>query len=1228
MNSLIVEPKQSLKAIQKIKPSRQTFNLFKEQLACLIDRIDEKEYEEHLKNLVSDFLKKTYYEPRYYINTKDRKDLVIHNGRNSKSSVGVIIETKHPNNKSEMITKKDLNAKAIQELLLYFLRERILNSNLDLKYLIVTNIYEWFIFDAKIFEDEFAQDQRFVKIYKNFEEKRLSGDKTQFFYDEIAKPHIDLVKNKLKPTYFDIRQIDSLVRSSDSIDDHLLIPIFKILSPEYLLKIKSENDNNTLDKGFYSELLHIVGLQEVKIRNKKLIKRCSKDSRKAGALMENVINQLEMRDRLSRVNDLKKYGDNKEDQLFNIGLELIITWIDRILFLKLLESQLLKYNKNNNKYKFLNKKLIIDYDSLDSLFFDILAKKPTDRDKDLNNIFKNVPYLNSSLFEPTELEHNTIFISSLRNSLLLQTYKSSVLCNESDHKLNKSINALEYLIEFLNAYDFSSDPTEEIQEDGKPLINASVLGLIFEKINGYKEGSYFTPSSVTMYMCRNSIRKTVINKFNEVKNWDCNSITEIHNKIINHKEANKIINSIKICDPAVGSGHFLVSALNELIVIKHDLGILYKIDGKKFKNYNFEIDNDELVITDEDNDHFIYKRNIQDSQVIQETLFYEKETLIENCLFGVDINQISVNICRLRLWIELLKNSYYKPNGELETLPNIDINIKCGNSLISRFDLKVSIQETLVKKKWTIEDYRIAIQEYHSTKNRNKKQEIISFIKKIKDDITIDIDDKHPKIKSLIKYLKELNSLKYQQSLFPDTKTDEEKKRKRILMLDKEIQVVKSDIEKIKNNVIFKNAFEWRIEFPEILNEKGDFIGFDLIIGNPPYGVPVFDKEREYIIKTLSKVPDHEIYYWFKKRAYRVLKRNGILSFIIPNSMLFNVFAKNYRLDLFDNWGLDEILDCTDFEIFKEATVRNIIFIFTKDIRRNHVGYKNTYEAKSFDQLISRPLIKIDKKTVIENNNNWALLFKLPGETLDLVQRIKKNCKPLKKYFPETSQGLIAYDKYTGQSEKIIESRAFHSFKKVNESYKKWLHGGDVVRYGVKWNGKEYIKYCKEIANPRRPRYFKRKRILVREITNPRIYAAYTDKELYNDPSIIIILESIDSEISLFTLLGILNSEMASFYHFNSSPKATKGAFPKILVKDINDFPLPKEIDKEIQKKIAELVEEILLVKSNLTSKSTDLLESEIDLLVNKFYGIDGVTDREIINKDLEYRKQKSNRSK
>jgi adenine-specific DNA-methyltransferase len=374
------------------------------------------------------------------------------------------------------------------------------------------------------------------------------------------------------------------------------------------------------------------------------------------------------------------------------------------------------------------------------------------------------------------------------------------------------------------------------------------------------------------------------------------------------------------------------------------------------------------------------------------------------------------------------------------------------------------------------------------------------------------------------------------------------------------------------------------------------------VIGNPPYGVSIKGEERKYLVDNLSKVPDYEIYYWFIDKARQILKQSGVVSYIIPNSILFNVFAQPYRLDLFNQWSLDEILDCTDINIFEDATVRNIIFLFVKTSKQSDfLVYKSSKGILDFKEFETRKKISVGKQIVALNNQNWGLIFKLEEEVLRLIAKLKSEKESLSNLFPETSQGLIAYDKYKGQSKEIIKSRAYHHFENSHGIYKKWLYGEDVKRYSIRWNEKEYIDYCEGIANPRDSKYFIGKRILIREITNPRIYAAITSDELYHDPAVIVIKENPQS-YSLEALLAILNSKLATFFHFNSSPKATKGAFPKILVYDVNNFPLPLKIDSKIDERLKNMV--IGMVDSPISS-----MDHEIDKLVYKLYNL---TDEEI----------------
>lgn len=1196
MDLNVLRPRQALnKAYLKLKPTRSEIEVFKTELIKLIDQSNDIESEEFHKNLVSNFLKNTYYKEDHFINTKDTKDLVIHERKTAGSPVNVIIEAKKPTNKSEMITVENINAKAFQETILYFLRERILDDNKNIKYLIITNIYEWFIFDATLFEKLFVQNKKFVKEFKDFNDGKLSGKKTDFFYKEIAKPFIASIEYKVEFVHFDIRKYEKPLRNDDKKDDTKLIALYKLLSPQHLLKLAFINDSNTLDKKFYSEFLHLIGLIETKKGSKRVIERLPEEKRNSASLMENTIIQLDSEDGLSNLDNLHQFGETYEDQLFGVGIELVITWVNRILFLKLLESQLVAFHKDKDEYSFLNIKKINNFDDLNRLFFQVLAKRHSERNEDVKLNFSNTPYLNSSLFEPTGMERKTLKISNLVDDKDIPVFKATILKDENGRKFTGDLNAIDYFFRFLDAYDFSSENSEDIQEENKSLINASVLGLIYEKINGFKDGAFFTPGFVTMYMCRETLRQVVIEKFNSSKKWNCKTIIDLYNKIDDANEANDIVNSIHICDPSVGSGHFLVSALNEIIYIKHELGILMDDNGKRIKDFNIDIVNDELMMSGDDGELFEYKLGNSESQRIQKALFHEKERIIENCLFGVDINTNSVMICRLRLWIELLKNAYYKNETELETLPNIDINIKCGNSLISRFDNDVDLKSALKKSKIKISDYKSAVKNYKNAKSKQEKRDLETLIDTIKSSFTTEIYSNDKRFIKLNSFQGELSYIENQPDLFEVSKADKARKNKRVKELRSGIDKLEKEIDEIKNNKLYENAFEWRFEFPEVMNDKGAFIGFDAIIGNPPYGVSVKGKEREILVSNISKVPDYEIYYWFIDRARQLIKGDGVLNYIIPNTVLFNLNAQNYRLEIMKDWKVNEILDCTDLQIFEGVTVRNIILSLANSDSSNTLTYKKTNELSSFNDLICRDIQTVDEEFVIENNKNWGLIFKLSKETLQLVSKIREQSRPLSSYFSDSSQGLIAYDKYQGQSQEIIESRAYHYKNKAYAGLKSWLWGEDVVRYSVEWNEKEYINYCDGIANPRKPKYFQGKRILIREITNPRIYAAYTEDELYNDPSILIIKDNPDSDIGVLSLLAILNSKLATFYHFNSSPKATKGAFPKILVDDINNFCLPISLTEKENEKLEGLAQKLMI-------KDSDAVEEKIDELVYKLY--------------------------
>jgi hypothetical protein len=1257
---MLIEPRKALnKAFLKIKPNRSGIELFKQNLILLLDSIKEKESEEFHKNLISDFLKNTYYSPNHFINTKGRNDLVIHIGKEAKSNVGVIIEAKSPSNKTEMISQKNINSKALQEMVLYFLRERITHKNLEVKNVVATNVNEWYIFDAQLFDKLFAQNKNLVKQFQDFEDGKLSGKNTDFFYKEIAKPYIETVLDKLEYTYFDLASYDKILRNQDKQDDNKLIVLYKLLSPEHLLKLSFANDSNSLDKNFYNELLHLIGLTETKEGGKKLIERPKAGQRHAGSLLENVINQLDSLDKLSRLTNLKQYGDTHEERLFTVGLELCITWVNRILFLKLLEAQLISYHKGDKSYAFLHKGLLHDYDNLNALFFMVLAKKPEERNDRVKTLFAKVPYLNSSLFEPTELEHQTLFIAGIEDDIPLQLLGGTVIKDTNGKKLTGTHKAIDYFFDFLDAYDFASEGSEDIQEDNKTLINASVLGLIFEKINGYKDGSFYTPSFITMYMCKETIRRAVVQKFNETKGWNCEDFDALYNKIDDTQEANAIINSVKICDPAVGSGHFLVSALNEMIAIKHDLKVLTDREGKRLKEYQVDIVNDELIVTDEDGVPFTYNPKSKESQRLQETLFHEKQTIIENCLFGVDINPNSVKICRLRLWIELLKNAYYRKETELETLPNIDINIKCGNSLISRFGLDADLKEALKKSNKSISDYKNAVKTYHNASSKEEKKAMEEFILSVKQNFSSEIRLNDPRRTKRQKLASELyhrftgTFLFEPETPYGQTEKQLEKKRKAEKeKLEKEIEKLDNEIEEVKNNKIYENSFEWRFEFPEVLNDEGDFVGFDVVIGNPPY---VDAKKLASISSSLKE--NYKVYFssadlssYFFELGVNVLKSNGVFSFINTNKFFKTEYGKPLR-SFISRYKINSIINFEQVPIFDEALVSSLIIVFEKNqVKEDFIFVEFNKEASPNNNFES--LIEVRKTILSQNSINedsWS--FSNQNES-DLIKRLYLNSKKIKDIDSiDIKRGVT-----TGFDPAfIINLSEYNSFIDINPSYKNiikpLLKGKEIKKYFcrksdlfllfIDWhfplqnenksfeeNEKEFLtkyedlynhllKYKKELSARNKEEtgiryewyalqrcaasYFENfdKTKIVWPLTAANWGFAIDNNKHYLSSGGFML---ISNELSINYLLSVLNSSLMK-YIFSMIGVMTAGGAFTLKKATIDEFPI-KELSLEEQQPFIDKVEQILSLKKDNPEEDTVALEREIDFMVYELYGL------------------------
>ena len=1193
------------KAFLKLKPSRSEINDFKANFKRLFTLINDNESEEYNKNLISDFLKNTYYKQAYFMNTKERKDLVIRNGALPDNTAGVIIETKKFSNKSEMVNCENLNAKALQELVWYFLGERITQKNIDIKHLIITNVYEWFIFDAQIFEKLFAQNKTLVKHYTDFINGTALGNKTEHFYKEIAQPFIEKVKEELHYTYFNLKDFQSIVENDNSQDDNELIPLYKILSPQHLLKLPFVNDSNTLDKGFYAELLHIIGLAETKNGGQILIERPKEGERNEGTMLEETISKLHSLNKIKQLKNAAAYGETYEERLFNVALELNITWINRVLFLKLLEAQLIAYHKDNEQdYAFLNFNKITEYDILERLFFEVLAKDYNDRSKEIAAAYPKIPYLNSSLFEPTELEHSTLLISNLPDDKTIPLLSTTVLKDTQGKKRTGALKSLQYLLDFLDAYDFSSEGSVEIQEENKTLINAAVLGLIFEKINGYKDGSFFTPGIITMYMCEESLRKATVQKFNEIKGWHLNNFDELKDRIdpFNkeaREEANAIINQIRICDPSVGSGHYLVSALNEFIAMKSDLKILQD-EHKNRIHHQIKIENDELLVYEaDDNERFFrYNPKNTESQIVQKTLFNEKKTIIENCLFGVDINPNSVKICRLRLWIELLKNAYYKNATELETLPNIDINIKNGNSLLSRFSLDTDLKTALKKTKISIAEYKNAFHKYQNAENKEQKWELEHFIDEIKNNFRTEINKNSKEVKELQKLEREY-FLKYEsEQLFQDGLTPEQEKHKK--QLESAIEKIKTEIEAINSNKIYENAFEWRFEFPQVLDDEGNYIGFDIVVGNPPYGTNI----DNFILNFKRIYPQttkgfNEIYKLFFNRGIDILKEKGILTYITPNTYLLQPRYKDLRKFLLQ-YGLDIIINLGE-NVFDNTVVSTAIILLEKKKENSKIKIADLSANSKFLGSLDRIVFLEILQTTFDETESNIFVMNIREKT--------ENEYSLGEIMELKDAGINYQRVNVGLSDKgksDLSKRLLYEGEKETESDKEFWKGEDINAYYIVENTNRFVRNDIKLNENERVilnrKYFKiiPKLIWRQTAQYPICTIDYIGIWFGRSIQAGIIKDSFINRVSYEYLCGLLNSKYLR-YLYENNVRETGKVFPQVKLEKLR--PLPIIISKN-QSSIVNLVNEAIKIKKEDSKADITNIENQIDILVYKLYGL------------------------
>ncbi|GAA9825283.1 class I SAM-dependent DNA methyltransferase [Helicobacter pylori] len=1245
--------KDFMKKYNPQEPKKEAIENFEKEINSLLENAKGQNYEESQKSKINKFLENTYgYECDIY----GKVDSAIY----VDGKAWVLIEVKALNNKNEFPKDRENPlSKAFCQMVFYFL-DAIENNN-SLKHAIICNAHEFFLFDCKDFCTLFQNDKEINKLHKNCTKNEGTDPSTKRFYSDLEEYLKKDFKGELRYTHFNL-----------SSDDPKELPlIYQILSHEVLLKQKKTLDANTLNKDFYEELLYILGLEEQNEKGKILIKPSHTPNSLSHAL--------------------KKEYKNLDDEEV---MALLIAWNNRILFLRLLESLLISFD--HFKEPFLTIENFKDFNALNTLFFEVLAKKNNERSKEIkeDKILGKIPYLNSSLFDKTPLESNGHEIRLLKNESL-EVYPKSILKKDKDYQKEKDLPLLEYLFEFLHVYDFTTTP-KDIKDNRNisesRLINPSVLGLVFEKLNGYKEGSFYTPSFITSYMCKESIKPIVLDKFNQTYNKECENLEELGNFLKNdsykedkRKEYLQLLLALRICDPAVGSGHFLVSALNEMVWIAYELGLIDSL-----YRHSLRLENDEIIIHTPTGEIFNYKKPHSENDPhhhIQKELFELKKSIIENCLFGVDINPNSCEITKLRLWIELLKYSYYifeegKNTNALETLPNIDINIKCGNSLIFNFPLnsKLTIGQTLEfskNLKAEIKEYKNSVMLYKE--GLGEKTKILQNIAKLKSLIINYFIEQHQAKRHLKESLKAFiseygdgifdistafgmemlkiarhkdNNYKFVPTLTKKQPSPIGVEANRLLIKIKECY---ETLENLKNS----KTLEWRFEFPEVLDDEGDFLGFDCIIGNPPY----IRQEQIREIKPLlqKQYPDFynstaDIYTYFFALSYHLLKEKGFNAFITSNKYARAKYGTQLREWLLKKTTIVSYMELNALKVFESAAVDTSIMSFIKQTPPKESEF-NYYEPTPDDKND----LKSARSLPMKQNALSTESFIFANTTLlDLRDKMEGIGTPLKDWDIQINYGIKtganeAFIIPTEKRDAILNACKTQEERKRTEALiKPILRGKDIKRYSYEWAGEWVInthngytsnlkskippidieKYpmlkshldshwdtiatrCDQGDTPYHLRNcayledFEKEKIVYGEIVQePRFYLDNGECELgyfYAEATSFILTGE-----HLRYLLGMLHSKLITFafktFYAGGGLGESGYRYKKAFIERI---PIPKITPKnqELARKITDCAERILKSKEKDPKANTQELEKEIDALVYRLYNL---TDEEI----------------
>ncbi|MDI3495897.1 MAG: adenine-specific DNA-methyltransferase, partial [Pseudothermotoga sp.] len=749
-----------------------------------------------------------------------------------------------------------------------------------------------------------------------------------------------------------------------------------------------------------------------------------------------------------------------------------------------------------------------------------------------------VPFLNGGLFECLDDKFNNIYIDGFSDNmtkgeqLIVPDYLFFGLEEEVDlsdvvgiKDSNYKNAAVKGLINILKSYKFTITENTPIEED--VALDPELLGKVFEnllasynpetKTTARKQtGSFYTPREIVNYMVDESL---IAYLKNAIKNWgpldDETLDKELHiltsydsvvpfadNKDLK-KDIITVLSSCTILDPACGSGAFPMGILQKMVHILHKLDPDNKIwkeiqldKAEKESKAVFEIE-DKLA-----REERLLEINEAFDQSINDPDYARKLFLIENCIFGVDIQPIATQISKLRFFISLVVEQKVNPdkkNFGIRPLPNLETKFVAANTLLG------------IKKDGGL---------FETDEVRNLENDLKVVRHKI-------------------------FSLK--------------SKERKIAWREKDKELREKLSELLFNQGLPLNAAEKLAKWdPYDQNTSSDFFdpewmfgiknGFDVVIGNPPYLIISKKKFKDLYNHFTLQEGKPDLYRLFLENSFNLLTTIGVLSFITPNTFLTIPNCKIIRKYVLKNFHIEKLL-IFDETVFESASVNSSVFLFNRLL-----GNKKTKVSIIYPKNKIKPSITYYiSQNEWESNSQFEFNIFVNDESLIVIREIEKNSQSLTDLGFQTSLGAQQYHNSI-HTEEQIKSRFLHSDVQLNDNYILEKGGRDINLFKVENFSKQtYVDFSAKFYAKPDLSYFTKPRIIFREILGETIISAYTEIPFIINKSCYAIIGKKDK---LKNLQLIISSRLIGYWVSNIGDKSKQRLFPRITKSTINKMPI------------------------------------------------------------------------